>query len=36
MVPNPNEKNNIVLEMHNEIRHFGEQRIFIEICKQFY
>lgn len=36
MVPNPNERKKIVLEMHKEIRHFGEQRTFIEICKQFY
>lgn len=36
MVPKREQNNNIVLEMHQEIGHFGEQRTLVEICKRFY
>lgn len=36
MVPEPKQNNNIVLEMHQEICHFGEQQTLVEICKRFY
>jgi hypothetical protein len=36
MVPKPNEKKDIVLEMHMEIGHFGEQWTLAKICKQYY
>jgi hypothetical protein len=26
----------IVLEMHHEIRHFGQHRTFVEVYKRFY
>jgi hypothetical protein len=36
MVPKPNERKDIVLEMHMEIRHFGEQWAFDEIYNRNY
>ncbi len=36
MVLKLDEKKDIVLEMHREVGHFGEQRTFVEICKWYY
>jgi hypothetical protein len=33
MVPKFDERNNIVLDIHKEIGHFGEQRTLAEVCK---
>lgn len=35
-VPKPKQNNNIILEMHQEIWYFGEQRTLIEICNRLY
>lgn len=32
----PNERKDIILEMHKEIGHFGEQQTFVEICKWYH
>jgi len=36
MVLKPNERKDIVLEMHMEIGHFGKQHTLVEICKRYY
>jgi len=36
MVLKANEGKDIVLEMHKEIGHFGEQWTLVEIYKQYY
>lgn len=36
MVFKPNERKDIILEMHKEIGHFGEQQTFVEICKWYH
>jgi len=33
MVPKPDERKDNVLEMHVQIRHFGEQQTLVEIYK---
>ncbi len=35
-VPNPEERIPLVIQMHEDLGHFGEQRMLVEICRRYF
>ncbi len=35
-VPRPEERRSLVLQMHEDLGHFGEQRLLAEICRRYF
>ncbi len=35
-MPKPEENNSLVIQMHEYLGHFGEQRVLTKICKQYF
>jgi hypothetical protein len=36
LVPKPKEKMPLVIQMHEDLGHFGEQRTLVEICRRYF